>query len=77
MKYSIIISYRDRERHLIKLLPRLHDIFRKGEYEIIVVEQDDDDKFQKNSLYNIAAKRANGELLVFHDVDYYPASGVK
>lgn len=76
MKYSIIISYRDREPHLIKLLPRLHDIFRKGDYEIIIVEQDDNDKFQKNSLYNIAAKRANGELFIFHDVDYYPASGV-
>lgn len=76
MKYSIIISYRDREPHLIKLLPRLHDIFRKGDYEIIVVEQDDNDKFQKNSLYNIAAKKANGELFIFHDVDYYPASGV-
>lgn len=76
MKYSIIISYRDREPHLIKLLPRLHDIFRKGDYEIIIVEQDDNDKFQKNSLYNVAAKRANGELFIFHDVDYYPASGV-
>lgn len=76
MKYSIIISYRDRESHLIKLLPRLHDIFRKGNYEIIVVEQDDNDKFQKNSLYNIAAKKARGEMLIFHDVDYYPSSGV-
>ena len=76
MKYSIIISYRDREPHLIKLLPRLHDIFRKCDYEIIIVEQDDNDKFQKNSLYNVAAKRANGELFIFHDVDYYPASGV-
>jgi glycosyltransferase involved in cell wall biosynthesis len=76
MKYSIIIPYRNRENHLAKILPRLHDIFQKNDYEIIIVEQDDDDKFQKNSLYNIAAKRANGELLIFHDVDYYPASDV-
>ncbi len=76
MKYSIIISYRDRESHLLKLLPRLKDLFVNESYEIIIVEQDDQDKFQKNSLYNLAAKFSNGELIVFHDVDYYPASGV-
>jgi hypothetical protein len=76
MKYSIIISYRDREEHLSKLLPRLHSIFNKTDYEIIVVEQDDKDKFQKNSLYNIAALRAKGDLLIFHDVDYYPSDNI-
>jgi hypothetical protein len=76
MKYSIIISYRDREEHLSKLLPQLRTHFYKGDYEIIVVEQNDTDKFQKNSLYNIAAKKSNGEILVFHDVDYYPVSNI-
>jgi predicted glycosyltransferase involved in capsule biosynthesis len=76
MKYSIIISYRDRESHLLKLLPRLKDLFQNESYEIIIAEQDDNDKFQKNSLYNLAAKLSMGELIVFHDVDYYPASGV-
>ena len=76
MKYSIIISYRDREEHLQKLLPRLREIFVDTEYEIIVVEQDDTDKFQKNSLYNIAAGKSNGNMLIFHDVDYYPVSNV-
>ena len=76
IKYSIIISYRDRSKHLELLLPRLYDHFSHAKYEIIIAEQDDDDKFQKNSLYNLAALRANGELLIFHDVDYYPADGV-
>lgn len=76
MKYSIIISYRDREEHLSKLLPRLHSIFSNTDYEIIVVEQDDADKFQKNSLYNIAGLRAKGDLLIFHDVDYYPCDNI-
>lgn len=76
MKYSIIISYRDREEHLSKLLPQLRNHFIKGEYEIIVVEQNDTDKFQKNSLYNLAAKRSNGDILIFHDVDYYPVSNI-
>jgi len=76
MKYSIIISYRNREEHLSKLLPKLEHIFDKKSYEIIVVEQDDNDKFQKNSLYNIAGLRAKGDLLIFHDVDYYPSDSI-
>lgn len=76
MKYSIIIPYREREEHLSKLLPRLQEVFLEEEYEIIIVEQDDSDKFQKNSLYNLAAIRAQGTLLVFHDVDYYPADNI-
>lgn len=76
MKYSIIIPYRDREDHLSKLLPRLHEVFKNTEYEIIVVEQSDTDKFQKNSLYNVAGLRARGNLLIFHDVDYYPSDNI-
>lgn len=76
MKYSIIIPYRNREEHLTVLLPRLKEIFNNDSYEIVVAEQDDADKFQKNSLYNLAALRTQGELIVFHDVDYYPGDDV-
>jgi hypothetical protein len=76
MKYSIIIPYRDRKDHLEKLLPRLQEIFQNDTYEIIIAEQNNQDKFQKNSLYNIAALKSQGELLVFHDVDYYPTDNV-
>lgn len=75
-KYSIIVSYRDREDHLTVLLPRLKELFQDKDYEIIVAEQDDSDKFQKNSLYNLAALRATGNILVFHDVDHYPTDNV-
>lgn len=74
--YSFIIPYRDREEHLSKLLPRLKAIMEGESYEIVVVEQDDSDKFQKNSLYNIAVQHTNGRLLVFHDVDYYPGENI-
>jgi predicted glycosyltransferase involved in capsule biosynthesis len=76
IKYSIIISYRDREEHLSILLPRLKNIFVDGSYEIIIAEQDNNEKFQKNSLYNIAAQKAIGEIFIFHDVDYYPGDNV-
>lgn len=76
MKYSIIISYRDREEHLQTLLPQLKEMFKTSEYEIIVTEQNNNEKFQKNSLYNLAAQQTTGDLLVFHDVDYYPTENV-
>jgi hypothetical protein len=75
-KYSIIISYRDREEHLSLLLPRLKDLFEYKDYEIIIAEQDNNEKFQKNSLYNLSVLRSTGNLLVFHDVDYYPTDNV-
>lgn len=75
-KYTILVTYRDREDHLAVLLPRLREIFQDKSYEIIVAEQDNNEKFQKNSLYNLAAQRAVGSILVFHDVDYYPTDDV-
>ena len=74
--YSFIISYRNREDHLSKLLPRLKTIMEGKSYEIVVVEQDDNDKFQKNSLYNLAVQHTSGRLLIFHDVDYYPGESI-
>lgn len=74
--YSIIISYRDRKSHLETLLPRLEELFNAKEYEIIIAEQDDNDKFQKNSLYNLAALKAKGDTFIFHDVDYFPVGDV-
>jgi hypothetical protein len=74
--YSIIISYRDREDHLSILLPTLQSKFRYTNYEIIIAEQNDKDKFQKNSLYNLAAQQAKGDYLIFHDVDYIPTNNV-
>ena len=76
IKYSIIISYRNREEHLSVLLPRLKEIFNNKSYEVIIAEQDNDEKFQKNSLYNIATQKATGDLFIFHDVDYYPGDDV-
>ena len=76
IEYSFIISYRDREDHLAKLLPRLKTIMEDKLYEIVIVEQDDTDKFQKNSLYNIAVEYTKGKLLIFHDVDYYPEKDI-
>jgi hypothetical protein len=71
MKYSIVICYRNREEHLKILVPRLRQVFA-DEAEIILVEQYDNDKFQRGQLFNVGAKFAKGSILVFHDVDHYP-----
>lgn len=73
---SFIIPYRNREQHLSKLLPRLKDVLSGKKYEIIIAEQNNDDKFSLNSLYDIAYKYTSGDTIVFHDVDYYPSDNV-
>ena len=78
MKYSIVITYRDREKHLERLLPRLIDKFNGDDFEIIIAEQDDREKFRKNSLYNIATQNyTTGDIIIFHDVDHYPTDEVE
>ena len=72
MKYSIIICYRDRKEHLDILSPRLNEVFSGSDFEIILVEQDDNDKFLRGNLLNAGAQHAKGDILIFHDVDHYP-----
>jgi hypothetical protein len=72
MKYSIIIPYRDREEHLRILVPRLQEVFELVNYEIIVSEQDNWNSFRRGNMRNEGARVATGDILIFHDVDYYP-----
>jgi xylosylprotein 4-beta-galactosyltransferase len=75
-KYSIIIPYRDRETHLQLLLPRLQEVFANKNYEIIVSEQNDSDNFNLANTQNIATQYATGNIIVLHQVDYYPTDDV-
>ena len=75
--YSIIIPFRDREEHLQILLPQLHTDFTGTNYEIIVAEQTDNFRFKKSSLFNLAIPRTDGDILVFHDVDYVNSRHIK
>jgi len=75
-KYSIIIPYRNREPHLEVLLPRLQEVFNNKDYEIIVSEQNDLDNFNLANTQNIAAQYATGNIIVLHQVDYYPTDDV-
>lgn len=75
-KYSIIIPYRDRQAHLEVLLPRLQEVFADKDYEIIVSEQNDSDNFNLANTQNVAAQYATGNIIVLHQVDYYPTDDV-
>jgi glycosyltransferase involved in cell wall biosynthesis len=75
-KYSIIIPYRNREAHLQMLLPRLQEVFKDKEYEIIVSEQNDNNNFNLSNTQNVGAQHAAGNIIVLHQVDYYPTDDV-
>lgn len=76
MKYSIIIPYRNREEHLQILLPRLQEVFQNESYEIIVSEQDNDDNFQIACVENVGYQKSVGDIIILHQVDYYPMDDV-
>jgi predicted glycosyltransferase involved in capsule biosynthesis len=75
-KYSIIIPYRDRKSHLELLLPRLQEIFKNKEYEIIISEQNDNNNFNLSNTQNIGVKYSKGNIIILHQVDYYPTDDV-
>lgn len=77
MKYSIIFPYRNREEHLNINLPQIKKIFAETDHEIIIVEQNDNLPFCRGTLFNIGANSSNGDILILHDVDYYPTDDVE
>lgn len=75
-KLSIIIPYRDRKIALDILIPNLIGYLKKQveNYEIIIVEQDDNNPFNKGKLNNIGfkLKSEDSTYVCFHDVDLIP-----
>lgn len=75
MKYSFIFCYRNREAHLNITIPHLRQLYPDA--EIIVVEQNDNKKFRRANLLNEGARSATGDVLVLHDIDYYPTDSTQ
>lgn len=75
-KYSIIIPYRNRQEHLEILLPRLQEVFKNKNYEIIVSEQNDEDNFRIACVENIGFQASTGNIIILQQVDYYPTEDV-
>jgi hypothetical protein len=76
-KFLIVIPYRDRQENLATLLPHLHWFLRKHHFEIAVIEQGDQRKFNKGFLCNVGYQmfRSKFDYFVFHDVDLIPLQG--
>jgi GT2 family glycosyltransferase len=74
-KLSLIIPYRQREEALKTIIPALEGYLPKQiqDYEIIVVEQNDDQLFNKGLLNNIGfLLTEDSDYVCFHDVDLIP-----
>ncbi len=79
MLYSVVFCYRNtsdnlREEQLKKTIPRVRDIITASghECEIIISEQNDSKKFRRGNLLNEGVRVASGEIVILHDIDYYP-----
>ena len=74
-KLAIVVPYRNRESHLETFLKYMKTYLKDYTYEIIVVNQSDEQLFNRGKLLNIGAKYAidNGfDYMCFHDVDMLP-----
>lgn len=75
-KLGIIVPYRNRSQQLQKFVKHMTSYLGSNlEYEIIVVEQDDKESFNRGALLNVGFKEARKlgcDYVVFHDVDLLP-----
>src|SRR5690606_8646077 len=79
MDLTIIVPYRNRERHLKMFIPHLSTLFglqKKSGIQILIIEQADDKPFNRGKLLNIGSKFARNNTIVFHDVDMLPQYNV-
>ena len=74
-KLCIVIPFRNREMHLKQLVPVLKKMLdeQKLEYKICVVEQDNEETFNRARLLNIGFDlNRECDYFCFHDVDLLP-----
>ena len=75
MKLGVIVPYRKRPGHLRKFRQSIESYLKDQDYELIVVEQNDDLPFNRGKLLNIGfeyAVRKQCDYVVFHDIDMLP-----
>jgi hypothetical protein len=79
-KLSIIIPYRNRKNHLDEFVPYMNDYLKsniQNEFNIIIVEQANNNLFNRGSLINIGfdLEKNNCTYISPHDVDLLPEDG--
>jgi len=80
MILGLVIPYRDRLEHLNVFIPYIVEHFKRTNinYKIIVVEQYNNQPFNRSKLMNIGAELLYNEVdyFCFHDVDLFPDKDV-
>ena len=73
-KLSIIVPYRNREEHLEIFLKTIKERINVTNYDILIVEQDNQKPFNRAKLLNIGfdLKKDESDYFCFHDVDMMP-----
>lgn len=74
-KLGIIVPYRDRKEQLDKFIFHMSEYLLTTDHTIIVVEQVDENDFNRGKLLNIgfnAAVKEGCDYVVFHDIDLLP-----
>jgi N-terminal region of glycosyl transferase group 7/N-terminal domain of galactosyltransferase len=79
-RLGVVIPYRDRQQHLMQLVPHLGMYFTRDKVDkalnvrIFVVEQPPGTPFNRGLLCNLGFKLLHNEIdyVCFHDVDYLP-----
>jgi len=80
-KIGIVVPYRNRRTHLNHFITAITNHFKKSKinFEIIIVEQSDENPFNRGALLNIGVRKAK-ELkctyVALHDVDMLPTKDV-
>ena len=75
-KLAILIAYRNRERHLITMLPYLIELLQhqKLHFKIFIIEQTQNTTFNRGKLMNVGYDLISHEsipfdCIVMHDID--------
>lgn len=79
---AIIVPYRNRSEHLKRFIQEIHPFLvaqNAVNYQIFVIEQDDQLPFNRGNLLNIGFREASQyypqvNCLIFHDVDILPSN---
>ena len=74
-KLGVVVPYRDREEQLKSFVSHMSEYLSTIDHTIIVVEQSDDNDFNRGKLLNIgfnSAVKEGCDYVVFHDVDLLP-----
>lgn len=72
---SIIVPYRDREKHLEQFIPFMEgsELLSDLQFEILIVEQEKGKPFNRGKLLNVGAvESTKATYYCFHDVDMLP-----